>query len=169
MLIPCHPSGKRPDRDNLVPRGGGAFMNEVDGNLTAWRSDNVITMSTQGKLRGVPFEPLEFLTELRTFDAITDANGRQIPATVIREMLVTDRSRVQTDRERRETEILRAIANGEKIVQRALATKVGCSPSTINATIKEMEKAPDRWITKDAGKLKLTRAGREVLDDRGGS
>src|SRR5437773_3967246 len=34
VLVLCHPV-KNATRDNLLPRGGGAFLNEVDGNLVA--------------------------------------------------------------------------------------------------------------------------------------
>ena len=32
VLVTCHPT-KTPNMDNLLPRGGGAFLAEVDGNL----------------------------------------------------------------------------------------------------------------------------------------
>ena len=34
VIVACHPVKNATD-DNLIPRGGGAFLNEVDGNLTA--------------------------------------------------------------------------------------------------------------------------------------
>ena len=36
VIVACHPVKNASD-DNLIPRGGGAFLNEVDGNLTATR------------------------------------------------------------------------------------------------------------------------------------
>ena len=38
VLALCHPI-KNADRDNLIPYGGGAFLNEVDGNLTCWKDE----------------------------------------------------------------------------------------------------------------------------------
>ncbi|MGB4843853.1 MAG: AAA family ATPase, partial [Ferruginibacter sp.] len=59
VIVLCHPSGKRPDKSNLVPRGGGAFLNEVDGNFSVWRdADGAITLHTQGKHRGAWFDPM---------------------------------------------------------------------------------------------------------------
>jgi RecA-family ATPase len=37
VLVLCHPV-KNPSQDNLPPRGGGAFIAEVDGNLTCWKT-----------------------------------------------------------------------------------------------------------------------------------
>jgi hypothetical protein len=35
VVVPSHPV-KNASKDNLLPVGGGAFLNEVDGNLTLW-------------------------------------------------------------------------------------------------------------------------------------
>jgi hypothetical protein len=39
VVVLSHPI-KNASRSNLLPRGGGAFLNELDGNLTLW-SDNL--------------------------------------------------------------------------------------------------------------------------------
>ncbi|WP_160168919.1 AAA family ATPase [Bradyrhizobium sp. Ai1a-2] len=38
VLVMCHPV-KNAQQDSLLPRGGGAFIAEVDGNLTCWKTD----------------------------------------------------------------------------------------------------------------------------------
>ena len=55
----CHPV-KNASNDNLVPRGGGAFLNSMDGNLCAYKTDMLVTVHHQGKFRGVDFEPMSF-------------------------------------------------------------------------------------------------------------
>ena len=87
VLIPCHPT-KNATRDNLIPRGGGAFLAEVDGNLTLWaESDRSTTeLSHQGKLRGPGFEPIAFKLEMGTCDALKDKKGRHISSVVARPM-----------------------------------------------------------------------------------
>ena len=61
VLTPAHPV-KNPDKDNLLPRGGGGFLNELDGNLTAWAEvmGESTTLHWQGKLRGADFQPVSF-------------------------------------------------------------------------------------------------------------
>jgi len=86
VLIACHPVKNAAD-DNLLPRGGGAFLNEVDGNLTAKRSDTAVELHWQGKFRGRDFAPIPFL--LRggiTHERLKDTKGRLLP-TVIAELL----------------------------------------------------------------------------------
>jgi RecA-family ATPase len=74
VVVPTHPI-KAPDRDNLIPRGGGAFLNELDANLTLW-SDSMgenATLHWQGKIRGADFAPVNFaLTQVR-IDKLKDS------------------------------------------------------------------------------------------------
>lgn len=58
VLSNCHPI-KAATKDNLIPRGGGAFLNEIDSNLTLWNDGTLITVH-HTKLRGPPFEAICF-------------------------------------------------------------------------------------------------------------
>lgn len=69
--------------DHLLPRGGGAFLAEVDGNLTAKLSNLTVELHHQGKLRGPGFEPIAFELKPTTADRLRDSRGRQI-TTVMR-------------------------------------------------------------------------------------
>jgi len=59
IVAACHPV-KNANADSLTPRGGGAFLNEVDGNLCGSKSDSIVEIHWQGKFRGPDFEPLAF-------------------------------------------------------------------------------------------------------------
>lgn len=59
VLVNCHPT-KGADRDNLLPRGGGAFLNEIDTNLTVWADGEMATLHWQRKKRGPDFDPIPF-------------------------------------------------------------------------------------------------------------
>jgi hypothetical protein len=60
VVIAAHPVKNAAD-DNLVPYGGGAILNEVDGNLTMMKMSSTRTMlHWQGKIRGIEFDPLQF-------------------------------------------------------------------------------------------------------------
>lgn len=58
VLDLCHPV-KNATADNLLPRGGGAYLGEIDGNLTAWKSGDVVTLG-HTKLRMPAFDPIRF-------------------------------------------------------------------------------------------------------------
>jgi hypothetical protein len=73
----CHPV-KNAARNNLLPRGGGAFLNELDGNLTLWSESRgeVTEMHWQGKIRGPDFTPLGYrLRPVAT--GLADEKGRE--------------------------------------------------------------------------------------------
>lgn len=76
VIVLCHPV-KNATKENLIPRGGGAFLAEVDGNLTCWRDDKLMTLHWAGKLRGPGFEPITLELSPQTL-AIVDAKGRPV-------------------------------------------------------------------------------------------
>ena len=76
-LINCHPPKNAPD-DNLLPRGGGAFLAEIDGNLTAIKEAMTIKIHWQGKFRGPEFEPINFLLKSTGSERLRDSKGRPI-------------------------------------------------------------------------------------------
>jgi hypothetical protein len=52
----------------LFPRGGGAFLAEVDGDLSALTEGPVVTLRCQGKFRGPNFSSTSFELRPNTFD-----------------------------------------------------------------------------------------------------
>jgi hypothetical protein len=81
VLAACHPI-KNASEDNLLPRGGGAFLNEIDGNLTAKRNDSAIEVHWQGKFRGPDFAPMSFQLRTVTHERLKDSKGRLLPTVV---------------------------------------------------------------------------------------
>jgi AAA domain len=79
-LALMHPT-KYATKDNLLPRGGGAFLNEMDGNLTVWADGDRETTELfwNGKLRGPSFDPITFALETGTCAKLVDAAGRPTP------------------------------------------------------------------------------------------
>ncbi|WP_430421864.1 AAA family ATPase [Methylibium petroleiphilum] len=76
VFVLCHPT-KSASKENLVPRGGGSFLNEIDANLTVWKDDaGIVSLHWAGKMRGPNFDPIRFElkgVELRDYP---DAKGR---------------------------------------------------------------------------------------------
>src|SRR5262249_29869039 len=85
VRVACHPV-KTPGPDNILPRGGGAFLAEVDGNLTLSKTDTVVTMHHQGKFRGPDFAPIPFMLSSVTTPTLKDSKGRTIPTVVAKPM-----------------------------------------------------------------------------------
>ena len=84
VLVNCHPI-KNASPENLLPMGGSAFLNEVDGNLTLWANgEKQVTMHWLGKFRGPEFNPLAFELVVATSERVKDAEGRLMPSIVAR-------------------------------------------------------------------------------------
>ena len=80
VIVNCHPTKNAPN-DNLQPVGGGAFVAEVDGNLTCTSDDMVTRLHWQTKLRGPEFAPIQF--ELKeTQGPLKDKKGRKIKSVI---------------------------------------------------------------------------------------
>jgi len=86
VLVACHPI-KNAGPDNLLPRGGGAFLAEVDGNLTATRSDTIVTLHWLGKFRGADFDPIPLELRSVTAERLTDRKGRAIRTVMAADMM----------------------------------------------------------------------------------
>ena len=62
VIVPTH-TVKNPARDNLLPRGGSGYLNEIDSNLSLWCDDTyaatpIVELHWQGKHRGPNFDPI---------------------------------------------------------------------------------------------------------------
>lgn len=82
MIVNCHPIKNPKTRQECVPRGGSAFVNEVDGNLTLWRPDEdqpqLIELSWVRKFRGPTFDPMFFTLRQVETKTVKDAKGRPV-------------------------------------------------------------------------------------------
>jgi RecA-family ATPase len=77
VIVNCHPV-KNAAKDNLIPMGGSAFLNEVDGNLTLWKTTDTTTeLYHQGKFRGPEFQPITFTMETVKSGKVVDDKGRE--------------------------------------------------------------------------------------------
>jgi AAA domain/RepB DNA-primase from phage plasmid len=84
VVVLCHPT-KRAADDDLLPRGGGAFLAEVDGNMAVQKRDSLLAVSPQGKYRGDTSWVLRYELEvIRDHPVLKDVRGRPIASVVAR-------------------------------------------------------------------------------------
>ena len=81
ILVLCHPVKNAGD-DNLIPRGGGGFVNEMDGNATCRNDDLSVEVHWQGKFRGPDFAPISFILRTVTHERLKTTTGKLIPTVV---------------------------------------------------------------------------------------
>jgi hypothetical protein len=177
VLVCCHPV-KHAGEDNLLPRGGGAFLAEVDGNLTARKNNSAVELHWQGKFRGPDFAPMSFLLKTVTHERLKDTKGRPIP-TVVAAMLseegLRDLAACSRDDEDR---VLMSIADNPRLTQRDRARELGWtmrSGDPYQMRVKRAEdslekgkyvaQARDGWELTDRGKREVKRLKKEPVSD----
>ena len=165
VIVTSHPV-KHFSRENMIPRGGGAFLNEMDGNLTCMKVDGtmVTELHWQGKFRGIDFAAIPFHLEVGKTDKLKDSKGRHLWTVIARAI---------TEKERDAAEDA-----GQKSKAKLLAAMAKIPGASIADLAKECE-----WFTKDGkpykslvqrlinalreGKMIKKEGGRWVLTKKG--
>lgn len=111
VLVPIHPV-KNFSRENMIPSGGGAFLNEVDGNLTCMKVDG--TMITEvhwcGKFRGIDFGAIPFRLEVGQTDKLKDSKRRLLWTVTAKHITAKERDVAEDAAQKNKTELLAVLA-----------------------------------------------------------
>ena len=80
VVVACHPPKAANNAETMLPRGGGAFLNEMDGNMSVFSADIGVTTTLHwtGKWRGQTFEPLTFKLLSDTAPSLKTTAGRAL-------------------------------------------------------------------------------------------
>jgi hypothetical protein len=170
VVANCHPT-KNAQPDQLLPRGGGAFLAEADGNLTAAKTDSTVELHWQGKFRGPDFAPMYFLIRTVTHQDLKDSDGQLIPTVIAEHISDETREDIAAAAQRDEDMVLAFISTNPAASLAAIATAMGWKlhngqPNKMKASrcIKELIKA--KLIKKTrAGRYKLTPDGEKELNE----
>lgn len=162
IVIIAHPAGKTPSKDNLVPRGGGAFLNEIDGNLTVWSQDAAQqTLHHSQKFRGAGFDPMEFIMQVHEFDHLTDIHGTPLKLPVSRPEMATEKMTRDQDNERILEAYLDTVDAGAPLSVRELAAQRSISRWRADQIIRTARE--EKLIKRHAKTWVLTEGGRDYL------
>lgn len=168
VLVCCHPV-KNATRENLIPLGGGAFLNEVDGNLTLWAADEGQTqLHWQGKFRGPEFEPMTFRIDTATCDAVKDNKGRLMPSVVAVPIGEIEISAAEARTENESMTVLSLIERHPRASVASIAIKAGWI-STSGKPLKSkvfrivQRLREEKLIETKVGKHRVTNAGKREL------
>jgi hypothetical protein len=124
IIVACHPTKNAAD-DNLLPRGGGAFVNEMDGNLTAVKDGAAVEMHWQGKYRGPDFAPITFLLRTVTHERLKDSKGRLIPTVVAGHLSEAGQAEIAATARTHENQMLEALRDNAGASYADLAQRLG--------------------------------------------
>ena len=124
VLVLCHPP-KNGGEDNLQPRGGGAYVAEIDGNLTVTKDNMTVELHWQTKLRGPDFAPVSFMLRSVTLEELKDTRGRMIPTVIAEHLSEKEQEEIANASRYEEDELLRALAENPRASLAAMATTQG--------------------------------------------
>jgi hypothetical protein len=151
--------------DNLLPAGGGNFLNQVDGNFTAAKTDNTTELHWQGKFRGVEFAPMHFMLRTVTHPQLKDSKGRLIPTVVCDHISDQAKEEIARQKVSDEDQVL-AIINADPTASlAAIATKMEWK--LFSGEPNKMRAKRSLAALKAAKLIKETRAGKHLLTDEG--
>jgi hypothetical protein len=170
VIVSTHPT-KNPDMDNLLPRGGGAFLAEIDGNFACRRisgNGNNVELVTHGKFRGPEFSPISFSINAGTSDRLKDSKGRSIWTVTAQLLTAAERAKVDQSGEQREDDLLAAMADNPGASLATLAGKAGWPHGNDGQPNKKMAYKVmkvllgKKLVKKNAGdRYELTKSGKE--------
>jgi DNA-binding MarR family transcriptional regulator/5S rRNA maturation endonuclease (ribonuclease M5) len=159
VLVTCHPT-KNPDMNNLLPRGGGSFLAEIDGNLVAIKEKGsmAVEITTHGKFRGPEFTPFSFRLVAATSEKLVDSKGKNI--WTVYAAPVDEREKEELDRWRtiHQNQVLRAL-----LEQPGLSLNEYAKALLWNTAAGTPNKVKVQRVMADLAKAKLVEKGR---DDR---
>ena len=172
VLILTHPT-KRAAEDDLIPRGGGAFLAEVDGNIALQKRDTLIVASAQGKFRGREFAPISFELKAVHHPLLKDSRGRDITTVIARPLGEIDKQQIEAASRRDEDTVLRAIERHPDVGTTAMARKLNWlmrdgKPYAVRVqraidklvTDKMIAKHRDTWVLTSKGEKELNQMDR---------
>jgi hypothetical protein len=162
VLVLCHPT-KRAGDDDLIPKGGGAFLNEVDGNIALRKKESQLGAEALGKFRGPTFEPIYFELKAVRHPLLKDTRGRNIPTVVARAIGEAERAAVDAASERDEDRVLRLIETHPRASLRTMGSVLGWkNHSKVERFLKTL--MDQKLIKREGRSWKLTQAGEKELN-----
>ena len=137
VLILCHPTKGAKTIDEMTPRGGGAFLNEVDGNIGLVRDESgVIVASAIGKFRGPEFSALHFgLKVIRNHPRLVDTKGRQIPTIIAEPISSAEVARREDKASTDEDKVLKVLCDNTAMKNADVMAAMGWKHHSASARI----------------------------------
>jgi hypothetical protein len=168
VFVPCHPT-KKASIDNLLPRGGGAFVAELDANLWVWNDGETVTLH-HNKLRGPAFEPIRFRLEPQD-TGLRDEEGRPIAPPVAVPLSDGEEHALAQRREQDENRLLFTLLNHPEASIARWAELCGWmsktdSPTPLKSKVARIldRLAEDRLVKRYRGSWVLTAEGKREAE-----
>ena len=163
VIIAAHPPKQASD-DNLLPYGGRATLNEVEGNFTISRDENgLYAFHCLGKIRGQPFDPLHFRIDKLDSPDIVTVEGERVKMPLMFPVAEEDVEARSESLARRELALLKAMAVEPDGSERRWSTVLGVSRRVVQSGLKALRR--DKLATKKLNRWRLTKEGERLAKE----
>jgi hypothetical protein len=163
VVIAAHPPKQAGD-DSLLPYGGGATLNEVDGNFTLLRDENgLYAFHWQGKIRGQPFDPLHFRIDKLDSPEVVTVEGNRVPMPV---MFPVAEEEVEARGEafaKLDLTLLKAIAADPTGSERKWSLGTGINRRAVQSALSALKR--DKLVTQKLKRWRLTPEGQRIAKE----
>ena len=163
VIIAAHPPKQAGD-DNLLPYGGGGTLNEVDGNFTLRLDENgLYAFHWQGKIRGLPFDPLHFKIERMDSPDVVTIEGERVKMPVMFPIADADVEARQEAFAGRDLALLKAIAADPMGSERKWSTATNINRRAVQSALNALKR--DRLVTLKLKRWRLTKEGERIAKE----
>lgn len=118
------PPGQTRPRRQPGAAGGGAFIAEIDGNLTARGGDSSVELHWQKKFRGPDFAPIAFQLRTVTHELLKDTKGRLLPTVIAAALSEAAEEEIAKAARSKEDELLKVLSEHPTASQSELARRL---------------------------------------------
>lgn len=162
VIVTCHPL-KNYNPEALSPRGGSAFVNEVDGNLVCLKEPNstIVELHWHVKFRGPDFAPIPFRIEPGRTETIKDSKGRLIWTVTARPVEDIEQEAVEAQVQTEGTQLMGIMLTNPGLAFSAWGEMLDWSKSKVQRTIETL--ARDKLVEKYMRKWRLTKTGQTFV------
>lgn len=170
VVVPAHPNRAADSPEAMVPRGGGAFLNEMDGNLSVWSAEmgESTTLHWTGKWRGPAFEPITFRLDSATAPLLKTKAGEELTSVLAEPITEAEAERIEGEQVEAHLALLEKMLAvhpstpslsgfAERLgwtkskVRRAMYHLAGMKPKLVDKNLK------DRWQLTERGRKEATK------------
>lgn len=157
IIANCHPT-KSATRENLTPRGGGAFLNEIDTNLTVFAEGETAHLHWYMKKRGPDFDSIPFEFHGKS----VEEHGRKVPTVVAAHITDQRAHELKKARTEQDDRLLYAMLHHPDSTYAEWGSSCGWGEQSKSKVFRCMERLKeDKLVEKYRGALRLTKRGEE--------
>jgi hypothetical protein len=168
VMVLCHPSKYASGHEGLMPRGGSAFLNELDANLTAWKEGEIVQLGWN-KVRGPAFDFIDIKLDVCTFDGLLTNLGSQVTSVVATAVDAKTTEQLQDIATSEENQLLLIMGNKARLSLREYAIELQWFTSTGDPYVGKVQRhlkdlKLEKLVRLYRKKWVLTEAGKKAKD-----